>query len=406
LPGTRRKRRLREEAEARKPGRSSMFAERLVLSLLTLATGLVFLFRSPFCAAETKAESLELALGVGEQRVIPTDGVRSYSEGVPGVVDVRLTKDARQFVVVGQHPGATSLLFMLEGGAERQYRIVVSDPNARAVEAGPETGARVEARDNVRLDFYFVELSATTNDRVGMSWPASFGGGQLNASFDLLHGSFDSATAVVTNQALPRLDLAAAAGFAKILRQAAVITANGSEASFSGGGEVNIRVQGTLAAEIRSIEFGSTVKVLPRYDRDSGRIELAITADVSDLTDDNGTGAPGRSKANLHTIVNLELGQSLVLAGLTARSQTRTRSGLPVLSEIPIIGLLFGSTANRRQDSQNVIFIVPTVVDSISSIARERIEEALETYEKYEGDLEGVRLVQEPTFPKPRRMKR
>ena len=374
-----------------------MFARRLALLLLTLV--------ADAHGGEPRAESLELKLGVGEQRVLATDGVRSYSEGVPGVVDVRLTKDARQFVVVGQHPGATSLLFMLEGGAERQYRIVVADAGVQAAEpAVPASG--VEARDNVRLDFYFVELGATATDRVGVSWPASLGGGELGASFDLLHGSFDSATAVITNQALPRLDLAASSGYAKILRQAAVITANGTEASFSGGGEVNLRVQGTLAAEIRSIEFGSTVKVLPRYDRDSGRIELTLTADVSDLTDDNGTGAPGRSKAHLHTIVNLELGQSLVLAGLTARSQARTRSGLPLLSDIPILGILFGSTTNRRQDSQNVIFIVPTVVDAVSVVARERVQEALEAYEKYEGDLEDVRLVEEATFPRPRRTKR
>lgn len=374
-----------------------MFARRLAL--------LMFALVAEAQGGEPKAESVELKLGVGEQRVLATDGVRSYSEGVPGVVDVRLTKDARQFVVVGQHPGATSLLFMLEGGAERQYRIVVADSEARTPES-PDLSDKVESRDNVRLDFYFVELSATTTDRVGMTWPASLGGGQLGASFDLLHGSFDSATAVVTNQALPRLDLAASSGFAKILRQAAVITANGTEASFSGGGEVNLRVQGTLAAEIRSIEFGSTVKVLPRYDRDSGRIELTLTADVSDLTDDNGTGAPGRSKASLHTIVNLELGQSLVLAGLTARSQARSRSGLPLLSDIPIVGILFGSTANRRQDSQNVIFIVPTVVDAISVVAGERVREALEVYEKYEGELEDVRLVEEPVFPKRRRARR
>lgn len=375
-----------------------MFARRCALLTLALAV--------PARGGERqREESVELRLGVGEQRVLATDGVRSYSEGVPGVVDVRLTKDARQFVVVGQHPGATSLLFMLEGGAERQYRIVVADSETRSPQSA-EPSDKVESRDNVRLDFYFVELSATSTDRIGMTWPASLGGGQLGASFDLLHGSLDSATAVVTNQALPRLDLAASSGFAKILRQAAVITANGTEASFSGGGEVNLRVQGTLAAEIRSIEFGSTVKVLPRYDRESGRIELTLTADVSDLTDDNGTGAPGRSKASLHTIVNLELGQSLVLAGLTARSQARSRSGLPGLCDIPIIGILFGSTANRRQDSENVIFIVPTVVDAISVVAAERVSEALETYEKYEGEIEDVRLVREPVYPRSKRGRR
>ena len=51
---------------------------------------------------------------------------------------------------------------------------------------------------------------------------------------------------VVEDEALLRLDMAQAAGYAKLVRQAAVITQNGAEAQFSGGGEVNIPVQGSL----------------------------------------------------------------------------------------------------------------------------------------------------------------
>ena len=41
--------------------------------------------------AETQHEGLRLQ--VGEQKVLDSEGVRSFSEGVKGVVDVRLTKD-------------------------------------------------------------------------------------------------------------------------------------------------------------------------------------------------------------------------------------------------------------------------------------------------------------------------
>jgi pilus assembly protein CpaC len=220
---------------------------------------------------------------------------------------------------------------------------------------------------------------------LGVDWPGTFGGGEFRASFDVLGGSVQSATAAITDQALPRLDLGRYEGWAKILRQAAVVTANGAEASLSGGGEVNIPVRGALAADIRSIEFGSTLKVLPRYDQDSGRIELAISAQVSDLTEDGGTGAPGRATANVQTLVNLELGQSVVLGGLTARSVSRSRSGIPGLSQIPIVGILFGTTSWRRQESDNVVLIVPTVMNPLSLAARDRIREALRAYVGYDG---------------------
>jgi type II secretory pathway component GspD/PulD (secretin) len=84
------------------------------------------------------------------------------------------------------------------------------------------------------------------------------------------------------------------------------------------------------------------------------------------------------------------MGQSLVLAGLDARSESWTRSGLPVLSRIPIIGALFGSTSDQKDDSRNLVLIVPTVLDAVTMTSRERIREALGAYEKFDGELDAT----------------
>lgn len=191
---------------------------------------------------------------------------------------------------------------------------------------------------------------------------------------------------MVTDQALPRLDLAQSTGFAKLMRQTALIAVNGSEATFSGGGEVNIPVDSALAVGLRQISFGTQVRVRPRYDRESGRIELTVHAEVSDLTSDRGTGVPGRVTSTLDSVVNLELGQSLVLAGLTATSEAESTTGLPGLSQIPILGLLFGAHQSRREHTENLVFIVPSVVDAVSLDARERIRDALRTFAEWDGD--------------------
>ncbi|MFI5307139.1 MAG: pilus assembly protein N-terminal domain-containing protein [Polyangiales bacterium] len=349
-------------------------------------------------------ELLELTLEVGEQRVIASEGVTSYSEGITGVVDVRLTKDGQSFVVVGLRPGRTSLLFMMSGGRQLQYRISVTDPNQTGPRIDAADSTSVKPRDNVRLDFYFVQLSESERSDIGVRWPAAFGGGTAGASFDLMSGSFTQATAVVTDQALPRLDLAQSRGWAKLLRQAAVITENGSEADFSGGGEINIPVQSALSVGVRQISFGSEIRVKPRYDRESGRIELAVHAQVSDLSSDEGTGIPGRVISNLDSVVNLELGQSVVLAGLTAQSESASRTGLPGLSQLPIIGPLFGHRDRQADHTQNLVFIVPTVVDAVSADAREHVLEALKLFDDYDGDLDDTRLrpVPAPAGPKRR----
>jgi type II secretory pathway component GspD/PulD (secretin) len=196
---------------------------------------------------------------------------------------------------------------------------------------------------------------------------------------------FQSATAVVEEQALLRLDMAQSSGWAKLMRKAAVITENGKRAEFSGGGEVNIPVQGSHTTGIHTIDYGSRIEVLPRYDSVTGRIQIELSADVSDLTDDRGSGAPGRVTASVTSIVNLELGQALVLAGLTAESKLKSRTGIPILSQLPIIGYFFGSERLSRQVADNVIFIVPTVIDGATRDAREQIQTAFSAYRKYSG---------------------
>ena len=79
--------------------------------------------------------------------------------------------------------------------------------------------------------------------------------------------------------------------------------------------------------------------------------------------------------------MNLELGQSLALAGLTAASETHGQAGLPGLSQIPILGFLFGSNSEQSSKTENVVFIVPSVIDTVSMQQRSLIDEALADYE-------------------------
>lgn len=341
----------------------------------------------------------EIALLLGEQKVIPSDGVQSYSEAVRGVVDVRLTKDASQFIVVALAPGTTTLLFLMTDGTEQHYRITVTDPN-RAQRNARAAGS-VEAKDNIRLDFYFVQMNKNYGHQLGFGYPTSVAP-TMSASFNLKAGELDSATAVIASQALPRLDMAQASGWAKVMRQAAVVTANGEKASFSGGGEVNIPIQSALSSGVQKISFGSQIEVEPVYDATSGRVELRLHADISELESDRGSGIPGRTTATLDTVVNLELGQSLVLGGLTAKSERSSKAGFPVLSQIPILGALFGTHGHSEDQTENVVLIVPSVVDAISMQDRARIKLALEQYADYAGDIDEVKLAPASPAVKPK----
>jgi len=363
-----------------------------------LLGGLCLALTLPVAAQDTR----EVTVKVGEQTSISAAGVQSYSEGVRGVADVRLTNDQTRFVIVGEQVGSTSLLLIMEDGTQVQYRIEVTDDRQPAAQ-GPGVGQR----ENIRLDLYFVRVEDTYSHAIGIGFPGSIGGSdsELRTTVDydrsVTGGVIEpveqgTRLQLVHNAILPRIDIAQANGWARIYRQAALITANGVQAEFNAGGELNVQVQSGVQGTLQQIEFGTKLTCLPRFDPETQRIELQITAQIADLADDRGTGVPGLSTQSVTTNVNLGLGESIVLGGFIAQSETRSRSGLPGLSQIPILGALFGTHSRRFEASEGLMFIVPSVVDAVPLTQRNRIEELIRYYEDYDGDIDEVDILDHP----------
>ena len=274
---------------------------------------------------DSEVEGDDIAMAVGETKTISARDVKNYSEGVPGIIDVKLTSDASQFVLVGKRAGSTTLLLIKMDGSQRSISVNVFTRSPAVVEKELNQllqGLNVKTRrigaqividgavDNetdlkrvqqiaalypgqvmslvqlasaggmtpisptgdaqrhlIRIDFYFVQYDKNSSYGVGIGWPESIGGGSsLELSHDLLAGTTRTATASVAGQPLPRLDIASRRGWAKVLKQATVITNNDTKAVFSNGGEQNFPVNTGLTIGIERIEFGVNISVLPSYD--------------------------------------------------------------------------------------------------------------------------------------------
>jgi len=386
-----------------------------------------------------QTENREVNLSVGENSTIPASDVKSYSEGAENIVEVRLTPESKDFVVVGKRPGSTTLLLLKRNGDQVLYTIQVFARAMELVQAelgkllvgytglrvrriGPRIfieggvstqaevdrlkqiaslypgqveslvvlgGAAADRRNNIRLDVYFVQFDRSRSWGVGVQYPTTLNA-NFNGVFDLMAKKWTTAQATVSNQALPGLDFAASNGWAKVLRHSTIITSNGSEAEFNSGGEQNFRVAGGLAATIQSVNFGTKVTVLPRFDPVTRELEIKVQAQVSDLTAAaSGSDIPGRDITDLNTHVSLKLGQSLILSGFQGRSQRHTIEGLPLLSEIPILGVLFGRHGDNKEQTEGALFVVPSVIEAMPRDRERLIADLLQEYEDYSGSIQG-----------------
>ena len=363
---------------------------RLATALATV-TVLVAMFELS-ASAEVEA-ARPIVLRVGEQKSLSARGIRSYSEGAPGPVDIRITRDQSRFVIVGKQEGTTSLLLIKDDGGQLQFTIQVI-----AADAHKGFGSR----ENIRLDLYFVLIQDRYSHQIGLNWPGNIGStiAPSEAAIAITGGSAQatqSAFQILPQTFLPSFDLAQAKGWAKMYRQATLVTANGTEAIFASGGEFNVQVENNLTVNVQAIEFGTKVSVLPKYDSNTGRIELEIVADVSDLDAAKGVrGIPGRITTHVETLVNLELGQSVWLAGIRARTERRNKNGIPGLALIPFVGALFGTHSRQTDDNESYMLVVPSVVEPVSLYQRDRVEEALRVYETFHGGVDSHHLMDQP----------
>src|SRR5450432_318850 len=151
-----------------------------------------------------------------------------------------------------------------------------------------------------------------------------------------------------------------------------VLAINGKPASFITGGEFPFPIVGALGAVSVSFrEFGIRINFLPVV-TPRGTIQMQVSPEVSALDFANavtfqGSTIPAMSTRRVQTNVELESGQSFVIAGLLDNRMTETLSKIPGLSAIPLLGKLFQSRAQQRNNSELLVIVTPEIVRPLAA---------------------------------------
>jgi len=122
-------------------------------------------------------------------------------------------------------------------------------------------------------------------------------------------------------------------------------------------------------------DVGTTLAILPTINPD-GYVSLQVSQEVSSATAETQFGAPVISTREASTHLFVKDGHTAVLGGLVDRQQEKTRSGIPLLSALPWIGGLFGSTRSTTTNSELFLFLTPHIVASDDDL--DRIRDAVE----------------------------
>jgi pilus assembly protein CpaC len=152
-----------------------------------------------------------------------------------------------------------------------------------------------------------------------------------------------------------------------------VMATNGKIASFLAGGEYPYpMIQPSLGAATVTIafkEYGVRLNFLPTI-TPRGTIHLQVSPEVSSLDFANsvviqGYTIPGLSTRRVSTELELESGQSFVIAGLLDKQVQETFSKIPGIGNIPVLGKLFQTKTVTRNNSELLVIITPELVRPI-----------------------------------------
>jgi pilus assembly protein CpaC len=165
--------------------------------------------------------------------------------------------------------------------------------------------------------------------------------------------------------------------YVRLLAEPNLVAISGEKASFLVGGEFPVPVvQGTTVGggsstvTIEYKEFGVRLTFRPEV-MGEGRIRLEVAPEVSELSEvgalvQNGFTIPSVIVRRSSTTVELGSGQSFAMAGLMRSKDQGKVAKVPLLGDLPGIGVLFRSVRYEQDQTELVVIITAEMVEPIN----------------------------------------
>jgi len=242
----------------------------------------------------------------------------------------------------------------------------------------------------VLIDATIVDVTLTDNLEYGIKWALSHNNGKnaasSNSGLDLFDATKKAAIttlsggfgyAFVSNDVSVVLQAEADKGNVNIISSPSLMVLNNQEASIQVGEERSLRTSEStntsssstdpiVTSTIQQRKTGVKVTVKPRVNA-NGLVIMEIEQSVENFAGEDRAstnGNPDILTREIKSSVAVQSGETIVLGGLINEKSTYTKSGIPFLHELPIIGPLFGNTAKNNDKTELVVLITPRVVKS------------------------------------------
>nr|WP_137676561.1 secretin N-terminal domain-containing protein [Parerythrobacter lutipelagi] len=248
--------------------------------------------------------------------------------------------------------------------------------NAIWVEGSPQRIARVRRMiqlidrpvDSVILETQFVELTETGAKNVGFDF--TDGNGRVGfgtvQSGQFLDFQFDPQAIVESFSLQAAVYAQVQKGEGRIVSSPRIAAQSGSTAKITTGDALpiltSIQLSGVngVSQQVQYVNVGVTLQIAPRSNSD-GFVNSKIYAVVSSVTGFS-QGFPTISQREAETSASVRDGETFVIGGLTQEARLISKSKVPILGDIPLIGELFKRENSSESNTELYIIITPHII--------------------------------------------
>ena len=243
------------------------------------------------------------------------------------------------------------------------------------------------AEPEVMLEVEVLEVATTRLQELGIRWPGSIrysiaGAGVGTAAAapgSLTLPEWNSRNASLVRMALTdpllTLNLSRTDGGTNILANPRIRVKNREKAKIHIGDRVPVitttsTATGFVAESVSYLDVGLKLDVEPNVyleDEVGIKVGLEVSNITNTVTSTAGTRTYQVGTRNAATVLRLRDGETQVLAGLISSEDRRTANKVPGLSDLPVLGRLFGSTADTINRTEIVLLITPRILRSLTS---------------------------------------
>lgn len=198
------------------------------------------------------------------------------------------------------------------------------------------------------------------------------------------------------------LTAAATSGRLNVLASPHILALDNKEAKIEIADEVPIPTNittpiagaGSVTNVTSSVQFKSagTILTVTPHINEKKQVTLKLTQEVSEVGKTvpiGGVDYQGFTTRKATTTAIVQDGHTLVLGGIISESKGTSRSGIPVLSDIPLLGYLFGSTTDTTKRKELILMVTPRVIanhdeaDEVTKEMKDRLKGLKEKVDRH-----------------------